>query len=36
MITKQEPNYLDKIHGKVKGIEQNLKNFKIKSRAAYE
>ena len=30
------PSYLDKIHIKVKTIEQNFKNFKIKSRAAYE
>jgi hypothetical protein len=27
---------LDKIHGKVKNIEQNLKTFKLKSRTAYE
>jgi len=34
--SKMEPSYLDKIHGKVKTIEQNLKNFKLKSRSAYE
>eukprot|EP00347_Sterkiella_histriomuscorum_P015281 403357622 len=34
--SKQDPSYLDRIHGKVKGIEQNLKNFKLKSRSAYE
>ena len=31
-----DPSYLDKIHGKVKLIEQNLKAFKLKSRTAYE
>ena len=38
MITqsKTDPSFLDKIHGKVKGIEQNLKNFKLKSRTNYE
>ena len=34
--SKLDPSYLDKIHGKVKNIEQNLKNFKLKSRTAYE
>lgn len=34
--SKNDPSYLDKIHAKVKGIEQNLKNFKIKSRSIYE
>jgi hypothetical protein len=34
--SKLEPSYLEKIHGKVKTIEQNLKNFKLKSRSTYE
>ena len=34
--SKNDPNMLDKIHSKVKGIETNLKNFKLKSRTAYE
>ena len=33
--SKNDPSYLDKIHGKVKIIEQNLKNFKLKSRSAF-
>ena len=34
--SKNDPSYLDKIHGKVKVIEQNLKNFKLKSRTVFE
>ena len=34
--SRVESAYLDKIHGKVKGIEQNLKNFKLKSRQVFE
>ena len=33
---KSDPNTLDKVHAKVKTVEQNIKNFKLKSRAAYE
>jgi len=34
--SKGDPALLDRIHSKVKGIESNLKNFKLKSRAEYE
>ena len=34
--TATATDYLDKIHVKIKGIEQGLKGFKLKSRAAYE
>jgi hypothetical protein len=34
--SKIDPSYLDKIHSKVKTIESNLRNFKLKSRTAYE
>ena len=34
--SKSDSSYLDKIHGKVKVIEQNLKNFKLKSRTIFE
>jgi hypothetical protein len=33
---KNETGTLDKIHAKVSTIEQNIKNFKLKSRATYE
>ena len=38
MITKaaSDPSMVERVHGKVKGIEQNLKAFKLKSRSVYE
>ena len=33
---RTDPATLDRLHAKVKGIESNLKQFKIKSRAVYE
>lgn len=33
---KSDPATLDKIHIKVQTIQQNIKNFKLKSRAIYE
>ena len=33
--SKQEPQFLDRIQSKCQMIEQNLKNFKLKSRANY-
>ena len=34
--TKTDPSNLDRLHTKVRGIEQNLKAFKLKSRTAYD
>lgn len=34
--TKTDPTNLDRLHTKVRGIEQNLKGFKLKSRTAYD
>lgn len=34
--SSRDPGVLDKIHTKVSNIEQNIKNFKLKSRAVYE
>lgn len=34
--SSRDPGVLDKIHSKVSNIEQNIKNFKLKSRAVYE
>ena len=33
---RTDPATLDRLHAKVKGIESNLKQFKLKSRAVYE
>lgn len=34
--SKTDSSYLDRIQGKCVMIEQNLKNFKLKSRATYQ
>ena len=34
--SKTDSTYLDRIQGKCQMIEQNLKNFKLKSRATYQ
>lgn len=34
--SKSDSSYLDRIQGKCQMIEQNLKNFKLKSRATYQ
>lgn len=34
--SKTDSSYLDRIQGKCQMIEQNLKNFKLKSRATYQ
>ena len=36
MQSKSEPSYLDRIQTKCQMIEQNMKNFKLKSRATYQ
>ena len=38
MVSKSsnDPTVLDRIHAKVSTVEQNIKNFKLKSRAIYE
>ena len=34
--SKSDPSYLDRIQSKCQMVEQNLKNFKLKSRATYQ
>lgn len=38
MVSKSssDSSVLDRIHAKVQTVEQNIKNFKLKSRAIYE
>ena len=36
MQSKTDPSYLDRIQSKCQMIEQNLKNFKLKSRSTYQ
>merc|ERR1712226_1286230 len=36
MQSKSEPSYLDRIQSKCQMIEQNMKNFKLKSRSTYQ
>jgi len=33
---KVDSSYLDRVHGKVKQVETNIKNFKLKERTAFE